>query len=487
MDSPIVSSAEMRAAEEAAFARGITAEALMDQAGQGTARAVRKFFPSPGTCLLYAGKGNNAGDGFVAAAHLRACGWRVEMHLAFPERELSELPLKKSQLLQTDAASDFQPTIVLDALLGVSAKIPLRDPVRAACREINRLRAERNAFVFALDLPSGLDSDSGEADPDCVVADFTITIGFAKRGLIADRALDFVGRIEVVPLSDLTASSDAAYAATPASLRTLLPRRKFSSFKNEFGRVGIVAGSCGFTGAAILCATGALRGGAGLVELFVADDIYEIVASTAPPEVMVRPTKSFDVLLDEETIDAWAIGPGLGKAHADEILELIERSPKPCVVDADGLNILSASPEILQRSAGPRMLTPHPGEMKRLFPRAAGLARAEIARAFCAEYPATLLFKGSRTIVSEKERPLSFNTTGNPGMATGGMGDVLTGICAALIAQHLSPYDAARVAAWVAGRAAELAIFDGEQSEQTLLPMDLMPYLGRAFAELQLR
>jgi NAD(P)H-hydrate epimerase len=161
----------------------------------------------------------------------------------------------------------------------------LRDPIRAACRDINRLRIDANAFVFAADLPTGLDADSGKPDADCVVADIVVTIGFAKRGLIADAALEHVGRIEVAPLQQVAAPADSrdATVATPASLRHLVPRRAFSGYKNKFGRVGVVAGSRGLTGAAVLCALGAMRGGAGLLRVYVLEDIYPIVAASAPP------------------------------------------------------------------------------------------------------------------------------------------------------------------------------------------------------------
>ncbi len=474
----------MRAAEEAAFAGGIRAEALMDQAAAGIARAVENFFPRPGHCLVFAGKGNNAGDAFAAARLLQKRGWTIELHLAFPEEECGELARKKYQSLDQSAGEkSLGHTVILDGLLGLGAKPPLREPIASACREVNRRRLQENASVFAIDLPTGLESDSGAADRDCVIADFTLTIGFAKRGLLADQALDFVGRIERIPLPDLVPPDQTdAVLADRAALGGLLPRRRFGAYKNQFGRVGIVAGSRGLTGAAILCATGALRGGAGLVELFVPEDIYSIVASAAPPEVMVKPISSYATLLDEP-IDVWAVGPGLGKEHDPEIRRLIEKAAQPMVIDADALNALSGDPTILTQCQGPRLLTPHPGEMKRIFP-AEEKSRAEQAEQFCAEYPVTLLLKGSRTIVAERDHPLSHNTTGTPGMATGGMGDVLTGVCAALIAQKLSPFDAARLGAWVCGRAAEIAISHGNASEQSLLPGDLLRNLGIAFRDL---
>jgi ADP-dependent NAD(P)H-hydrate dehydratase / NAD(P)H-hydrate epimerase len=527
LDLPILSSAQMRAAEEAAFGRGIQVEALMDQAGAGVAQTVTKFFPKPGKCIVFAGKGHNAGDALVAAERLRRLGWKIEVRLAFKVDDCSELMRKKLENLRrrppqilgptpsASGASDVGITLVelwaevadelaaaqeaiaaeaylgtasaaviLDGLLGVGARPPLREPIRAACRSINDLRTKEGAYVFAVDLPTGLDGDSGKADRDCVTADFTVTIGFAKAGLIADGALNFVGRLEVVPLHELRPPDKKAKETigSPPAFHGLLPRREYSAYKNQFGRIGVVAGSKGFIGAAVMTSQGALRAGAGLVEVFVPEEIYEIVASVAPKEAMVKPVQSYRDLLKQKT-DVWALGPGLGKSRAGEVLELIEKAKQPMVTDADGLNILSEKTSVLRRCKGERLLTPHPGEMKRLFPDHKE-ARAATATKFCNRFPVTLLFKGSRTIVAERDRPLSYNTTGNPGMATGGMGDILTGVCAGLIGQGLSLYDAARVGAWLCGRAAEIAIFNNSQSEQSLLPRDVLEHLGDAFKEL---
>jgi len=384
----------------------------------------------------------------------------------------------------TDAYVGTAPLIILDGLLGVGAKPPLREPIRAACRAINQLRTTRDAYVFAVDLPTGLDTDSGKADRDCVVADFTVTIGYPKPGLVADGALNHVGRIEVVLLDELRPpeTKTKEIIASPATFRRLLPRRKYNSYKNQFGRIGVLAGSKGFVGAALMASQGALRAGAGLVEVFVPEEIYEIVASAAFMEAMVKPIASYRHLLKERA-DVWAVGPGLGKSRAGEILELVEKVKQPMVLDADGLNIISEKTSVLRRCKGKRLLTPHPGEMKRLFP-GEEQSRGKTARKFCDRFPVTLLLKGSRTIVAEHGRPLSYNTTGNPGMATGGMGDVLTGVCAGLLGQGLSLYDAARVGAWLCGRAADIAVFNGNQSEQSLLPCDVLDHLGDAFKEL---
>jgi hydroxyethylthiazole kinase-like uncharacterized protein yjeF len=491
LESPVLSSAQIQAAEQAAFARGVSVETLMDQAGAGVALAVREFFPKPGTCIVFVGKGHNGGDALVAAEQLRRIGWKIDIRLPFLEENCGELTQKKLKALRESAPQGPETialaphTVIIDGLLGTGAKSFLREPIRSAAREINRLRREENSFVFSVDLPTGIDADSGESDPeDCVVADFTITIGFAKHGLIVDSALHFVGRIEVVPLPDLRADVGAIeLAASAHSLAPLLPRRQFSAYKSQFGRVGIVAGSKGFVGAAIMTTEGALRAGAGLVEVFVVDEIYEIVASAAPVEAMVKPVRRYRDLL-QERVDVWALGPGLGKERAGEILNLIENAPQPMIVDADGLNILAEKIDILRNCRGPRLLTPHPGEMTRLM-EVGKMARAGIARNFCDQFPVTLLFKGSRTIVCERGKPVSYNTTGNPGMASGGMGDVLTGVCAGLAGRELSMFDCGRLGAWVCGRAAELSIFHRGASEESLIASDVLANLGGAFNELR--
>jgi NAD(P)H-hydrate epimerase len=517
----------MRAAEQAAFASGVQVEALMNKAGAGVAQAVTKFFQKPGRCIVFAGKGHNAGDALFAAQCLERHGWKIEVRLAFKETDCSDLMRKKladlcrrppeilgavpskianadlvatlielspgatdqagttQDTIATEACSGIAaPLVVLDGLLGVGAKPPLREPIRAACHAINQLRTTKGAYVFAVDLPTGLDTDSGKTDRDCIVADFTVTIGYAKPGLVADGAVNYVGRIEVVPLDELRPpeTKPKEIIASPAAFRALLPKRRYNSYKNQFGRIGVVAGSKGFVGAALMASQGAFRAGAGLVEVFVPEDIYDIVASAAFMEAMVKPVESYRRLLKEKA-DVWAVGPGLGKSHAAEILELVEKVKQPMVLDADALNIVSEKTSVLKHCKGKRLLTPHPGEMKRLFPEEEQ-ARSKTATKFCDRFPVTLLLKGSRTIVAEHGRPLSYNTTGNPGMATGGMGDVLTGVCAGLLGQGLSLYDAARVGAWLCGRAAEIAIFDRNQSEQSLLPRDVLDHLGDAFKEL---
>jgi len=256
----------------------------------------------------------------------------------------------------------------------------------------------------------------------------------------------------------------------------------FDTHKGMAGRVLVLAGSPGFTGAARLCAGGALLGGAGLVTLCVKRDVYPLLAPAAIPEVMVRPLDSYEEILSERW-DAIAVGPGLSTRHAEEILAVVQRAECPCVVDADALNVVSRDPSVLIRCAGPRLLTPHPGEMERLFPRN-GRSRLGWVRDFVDIHPVTLLLKGARTIIGERGCPAAYNATGHPGMASGGIGDVLTGVAASLIAQGKSPREAAMLGAWVCGRAAEIAITRGA-SQESLRASDVSSCLGTAFQSLR--
>ena len=493
----LLTCAEMKELERRTFEGDTSPEALMEQAGFCIARAVRQFFPEPGTCVIYAGRGHNGGDALVAARHLAEAGWLVQRRHVFERGQLAELTLKKlveaGPGIQIAARADYiatkSPIIFLDGLLGIGGAGPLRDPVRRFAREINEMRQLLRAHTFAIDIPTGLDTDTGEADPDCVVADFTLTVGYAKTGLLEDSAVNYVGRLSVLPLvefaeQNFSAQNDASVALA-GNLAPLLLRRKFDTHKGDCGRVAVVAGSPGMTGAALMAAKAAVRAGAGLVTLFAARDIYPLLAATAMPEIMVKPVDSYREILDTPR-DVTAIGPGLGTRHRDDVLHLIKTCPEPMVIDADALNILSENTSLLHACAGRRLLTPHPGEMARLF-KTQNLSRRETVTAFTREFPVTLLLKGARTIIGEKGTPLSYNSTGSPGMATGGMGDVLTGACAALIAQGLAPYDAARTGAWLCGRAAELAIFNGEQSEESLAATDLPDRFGAAFKELHER
>lgn len=477
----IVTRAQMVEAEQSAFARGVRAEDLMETAGERMADFVRQLVGPSAHAVVFFGKGHNGGDVLVAARHLASAGWSLELRPC--SRDLA--PLTRRQLDRLpEARPRLRPSriVVLDGLLGIGARGEPTDDVADAIREINSLRRNEGALVVAADLPSGLDADSGAVSACCVQADATVTMGFVKQGLVADTAAGHVGRLAVVALDlEAPAGADPSSVLTPDVLRPLLPRRSFDTHKGEAGRVLILAGSEGFTGAARLCSAAAVRAGAGLVTLAVPRAIYPILAASAVPEVMVMP---WGGTFPEGAWDAVAIGPGFGRQRDAEVLDLLGQVQAPCIVDADALNAVAAAGEsVWDSSPGPRLLTPHPGEMERLSPRG-NRTRREWMKDFVERHPVTLLLKGSRTIIGSGGQPPAFNSTGHPGMASGGMGDVLTGVCAALAGGGLPLLSAAKLGAWICGHAAEWAIREGASAE-SLCASDVLHQLGPAFARLR--
>ncbi|OHE76227.1 MAG: hypothetical protein A3F67_04050 [Verrucomicrobia bacterium RIFCSPHIGHO2_12_FULL_41_10] len=484
----ILTVSQMQQVEKEALVHGAQVEDLMEEAGSGIARVIEQFFPKAGTCVVYCGKGHNGGDALVAARFLALHHWKVLIRLAFPKKEMALLAQAHLQeLIENHHATSLEgvpgqndsPLILIDGLLGIGACGEPQGSLALLIQEMNEVRHTHGAFTVAADLPSGLDATTGESAVSCVQADLTVTIAFAKTGLLADRATNYVGRLALVPLSALTAQAgDSASLITSKIVRALLPPRSFDVHKGIFGHVGIVAGSRGYLGAARMASTAALHAGAGLVTLYALPDHYELLATSCSPEVMIKPIARWSDVLSE-SLDALAIGPGLGEKHHVDILEIVKEATIPCVVDADALNALAPKIELLLQCQGPRLLTPHPGEMERLFP-AEGRDRSVWATAFVEKYPVILLLKGARTIIAEKKMPLAYNTTGNPGMASGGMGDVLTGVTAAFLAGGQTPRDAAMLGAWLCGRAAECAIYEGMASEESLVASDVIAHLGRA-------
>ena len=492
--------AEMRKLEDDAFKHGATPEGLMEKAGRGIADAIARRFSSEGTVIACIGSGNNGGDALVAIRYLADAGWKVGIRCLHKSADLGVLPRKKirelgncpmNQALPVRHAG--HPLVLLDGLLGIGANGPLRPPLAELAAWMNDARANHAAQTIAMDIPSGVDGDTGEVYDGAVKADLTLTIGVPKPGLFASSALNHTGSIELVPLTELPVPDDGDLCLNDVhSLRGILPRREHDFHKGDAGRVGILAGSRGMLGAAVLCATGALRAGAGLVTLFADESIYEMLAPMLPAEVMLRPTSTLAAINPAE-FDAFAIGPGLGRGSKESetsFLDLLQRMSIPVVIDADGLNrIAEAGKEAdtgIEQYMGPNfILTPHPGELARLFPEWAGMARIDIAKAFTTRYDrSTLLLKGAHTLVARSGSPVYFNANGNPGMASGGQGDVLTGVISSLLAQGLEHQDAARLGAWLCGRAAELAISHGNESIQSLAAGDVCSWLGRAFTDM---
>lgn len=486
--------AETRATESSAIAAGWSEEQLLNLAGERLGRAIGRYFPKPGNAVGYLGKGHNAGDALVALRILHdEFGWKIAVRSAYPLENCAPLTRKKwaelgiaTPLDQAPCWRDLEtPLVLLDGLLGSGTSGALRAPLLELAEEMAALRQQAGARVAAIDLPSGIDPDSGQISAATVIADVTFMIGNAKRGLLYGHAAAATGALALVPVEPLTATWPGDFELiSPQTLDGGKSPRPFDFHKGEAGRVAILAGSEAYTGAAVLAATGALRGGGGLVSLFVPNAVRDTIAAKCPPEIIVRGFHNPRELLTL-TFDSWVIGCGLGEMDtpmAEGLLDLISNSPAPAVLDADALNLIAKSGRtgIFREN---HLLTPHPGEFARLAPDLRDLRREEAARRFADRVPATLLLKGCRTIVTRQGQPLWCNSTGTPGMATGGQGDLLAGVIGARMASGDSPVDAAALGAWLCGRAAEVAINQENLSEESLAPMDVLHFLGAAFRD----
>jgi NAD(P)H-hydrate epimerase len=499
----VLSAKEMMAREEEAFRSGITAANLMEAAGEAMALRITALYPHARKFLVLVGKGNNGGDGLVVARHLASVGRFVQVVLTTPEDQLGELPrtqvdhlrrpFPNLEILTWHKDTDFPGSdgVVIDALLGIQARGTLHGVIAEVVAKLNTARAERFFRTVALDLPSGLAAYEEENPPKnrdiAVVADVALAVGFAKEVLCREILSGWVGRLEVVPWRGEKSATTPHQVLLGHELAGLLPRRNAFSHKNDFGRLAIIAGSTGFTGAPVLCAQAALAMGAGLISVVTRHEVETIVAAAAPPETMV-----FSWLKDGPTPEAVqmasaiVLGPGSGvNGQTAAMLRAVLARGCPVLIDADGLNILAQNLDLLREATGPVLLTPHPGEMSRLIKRKFTLDEREaVARAFADQYRVTLVLKGTRTLIAAPGQPTFINTTGNPGLSAGGSGDTLSGIVGALLAQGLVPLDAARLGVWLHGHAADL-VLAGRGCEEGLTPTMLSAHLGAALVSLR--
>lgn len=463
----IATCAIVRAAEQAAFQSGaIRSLDLMDAVVEHIWQALRaapELQFSPSQVVVYAGKGNNAGDALGLAARFDC---PLILRAACPEDAFSpdtRVQLARIPRLRISSAppAPLRGTLIVDGLLGSGAKGSLRAPYAQLVQEINNLRASApGSLLLAIDIPTGLDADTGASNTPTVQADISCPIGCVKPGMLADGAENYVGRILPIPLPGITfAPTSADTVASEDATSWRLPRRAYACFKNQAGRVNIVAGAIGYAGAAQMCAEAALAAGAGLVALYCLPEVYPIIAARVAPEIMVHPVSSY-AQVPTTGAQAWLIGPGLGNPPAAERLalqQLILRAEGALVLDADALNLAAKLGWVIPPHA---VLTPHPGEMKRLLatyvPGLVTTTRRETALRFVKSCPCTLLLKGARSIITDGTHTC-YNSTGGPYMACGGQGDVLAGVIAALAAQGMPPFRAAATAAYSCGLAAAAA------------------------------
>ncbi|MGM0416709.1 MAG: NAD(P)H-hydrate dehydratase [Thermodesulfobacteriota bacterium] len=468
---------------------GIPSIVLMENAGRSAAEIIhgRYFRPTMQRALIFSGKGNNGGDGFVIGRHLQIRGWEVQVVVLAEAEKIQGIAADNLKVLQRSGIElSFAPdaeclnslfptlcqtgTLIVDAMFGNGLTSAIRGHYLDALRWIN----SSSGPVVAVDMPSGVDASSGAILGETVKADCSISFACAKVGQVSAPAYSVGGDLLVadigMPHVLSTSVSDALLFVDADEARRLLPSRHGDSHKGTCGHSLIMAGTPGKGGAAQMAAHACVRAGSGLTTLVVPQQVQHSIAGHIP-EVMTQAipdSKSWNPALLPELERLWqersvvAAGPGLGQEP--ECIEMVQKMVGQCsaplVLDADALNAIAAAPEVLaQRSPEMTVITPHPGEMARLCgidTRQVQEQRIHTAQEFAERHGVVVVLKGARSVIADPQGNVRINSSGNPGMASGGMGDILTGVIAAYIAQGLAPLDAATLGVYVHGRAADL-------------------------------
>ena len=494
----------------------IPAKVLMERAGSGLVTCLEQVYGSARgkRIVILCGKGNNGGDGFVAARLLHRRRAQVQVLMMSPASELSrDAAVMYRQFVRTAGKSAVhlysskshvrsllrESDLIMDALLGTGLSTDVTGRYADAIDSIN----EAGRPVVAADLPSGLHADTGAILGRAVRASLTVTFGLPKLGLYQNHGVDLAGSVGLVdigiPPAYIEAVTSHVTLMTPASVRAVLPTRRPASHKGTFGHAGIIAGSVGKTGAAAMAAKAALRIGAGLVTVAVPAGVNDVLESKLLEAMTIPMPDTKARTLSRSALDrlkafitsrtAVAIGPGLS-THP-ETVELVQALLKdldrPTVLDADALNALAGRASVLTACKTPPILTPHPGEMARLeanaTPQSINANRIDTAVRFARERGTFVVLKGARTVVAKPDGAAAICPTGNPGMATAGTGDVLTGMIVGLLAQGLAPWEAACAGTYLHGCAGDLAAAD--KGQVGLIAGDVIEQIPYALKTLQ--
>jgi hydroxyethylthiazole kinase-like uncharacterized protein yjeF len=464
--------AAVRAAERALM-EIVPDGALMARAATGLASVcVSLLSRYPGQVygtrvVVLAGSGDNGGDALYAGALLARRGVTVTAIAVGPKAHLGGTAALRAAGGRVSGQADLinSADLIIDGLLGIGGRGGLREPFAGLARQAARAR-QAGATVVAVDLPSGIDADTGVVDGPAVRADVTVTFGAIKPGLLIDPGAGHAGAVELIDIGLGPYLKDGPCAMAPQrdDVRELLPRPGAESDKYRRGVLGLLAGSDRFTGAVLLATGGAVHGGAGMVRVVTAN-VAAVLVRQAWPETVVTayPDEGdWDLLGAVGRVQAWVAGPGMGTGQdAVARLAAVLGTDVPVLVDADGLTILSQVKGLLPRSA-PTLITPHAGELARLLGidgASVEARRLELARRAAGELGVTVLLKGSTTVIAPPgDQPVLVNPTGTPWLATAGSGDVLSGLAGALLAQGLEPAQAGLAAAYLHGLAGRLAV-----------------------------
>jgi NAD(P)H-hydrate epimerase len=486
----LVTAEQMREMDACAVEKyGIPSIVLMENAGRSAAEIIHRRYWGTNLrrALIFSGKGNNGGDGFVIARHLQIRGWEVQVVVLAEADKIQGTAAKNLKVLQQSGIElEFMPdsqslgnllltltcsdTLIIDAIFGNGLTSPVRGHYLDALRWINACSAP----VAAVDMPSGVEAGSGEILGEAVQAECSISFACAKIGQVSAPACSVGGELIVadigMPKVLQDSVSDRLLFVDSDEALSLLPRRDYGAHKGTCGHSLIIAGSPGKGGAAQMAADACLRAGSGLVTLVTPGEVQRSIAGHIP-EVMthgIETSGGWNPEILPQLARLWqersvvALGPGLGQEQActEMVHEIVKKCSCPLVLDADALNALAARPDVLkERTPASTVVTPHPGEMARLC--GIDTARVQAQRIRCAQdfavrYGVVVVLKGARSVIADPDGRVRINGSGNPGMASGGMGDILTGIITAFIAQGLAPLDAATLGTYLHGRAADL-------------------------------
>lgn len=511
----IVTIDEMRDIENRSEEAGVSKDTLMENAGLAVARSVRHHFgPLTGVpVLVLVGSGNNGGDGLVAARHLDTWGARVTVYICRDRRSPDlKLDVVREQGISVTSASDDSDLsnlhnllssahIVLDSILGTGRSRPIEGTVKDILQTLNKAQTHhRHPRVVALDVPTGLNADTGEVDPSTPHADLTISFGYPKRGHYAYPGTEYLGVLEVVNIGLPSGLDDGVVLEliTEAWARTRLPTRPANAHKGTFGRTMVVAGSRNYLGAAYLAATSATRVGAGLVTVAIPESLRAVVAAKAIEPTFLPLPESAPGIVSPDAADlvfdslpaynSLLVGCGMGQEENTktfiERLLLSGRDLPPTVIDADGLNTLSQIDNWWNRLDDDAILTPHPGEMGRLTGDSTrNQDRVITATSAASRWNKTVILKGAHTVIAFPDGRAMISPFSNPGLATAGTGDVLAGAIAGLVSQGLSLADSSALGVYLHGLA-------GERVRDTLgdtgmVASDLLPVLPAVIRDLK--
>ncbi len=515
----IVTADQVRQIENQAVNLGVSLEMLMENAGNAVAAQVKQVLHSAvgKRVLVLVGPGNNGGDGLVAARYLHDWGAKVNICLCASRAQNDKnlklamqcgipiIPAYEGRALADLRASISSADVIIDALFGIGKIRPIEGIFKEVLQNVSMVKGTKSKPVLvAVDLPSGLNSDTGEVEPSCPCADITVTFGYPKIGLFSFPGAEKVGKLVIADIGiprDLAHDIDVELI-TGQWVRETLPQRHLNAHKGSFGKVLVIAGSVNYIGAAYLACMGAARVGAGLVTLATASSLQPILASKLTETTYIPlPEAKMGVIgsqaistlqLEISNYDVLLLGCGLGQhpetvEFVKSLLDVIvSQAEQPLILDADAVNTLAQMPQWWRKLRQDAILTPHPGEMARLLGISAKEvqgSRLSIAQRSAKKWKKTVVLKGANTIVAAPNGEAKVNNAANPALASAGTGDVLAGAIAGLAAQGLSLFHAAACGVYLHSRAGDIVA--EELGDAGVIATDLLPVLPRVIKALR--